>query len=140
MPKWEQLKAYIQNPDVALSEVKHKYEGMMKDIDDDTKAMSTHDAEMWNQKVPGANIDPMAMYNTLESAQGLGNVAGIAKAPTNPIAQAALQKLIDQANKGSFGSSAEAALYTQLTGKIVPVENATTTAANFERLKKLRGY
>lgn len=139
MPNWNQLKAYMQNPGVAASELKHRYDGVVKDTDDDLKQKSVEDAQMWNKQAPNMNVDPMAMYNTMESAQGLGNVAGVTGG-VNPTAQVALEKLIEQANKGHFTTSTDAALFNKVTGKIVPVENATTTSQNFAQLKKTRGY
>lgn len=141
MASWEQMKAYMQNPDVAMKELMAKKRGAEADMDQDLKEMSIKDAEQTKAMAPGSNPDPMAMYKNMEAAQGLASVGGISKVGAaiaeSPVAQQALQKLAAQAKTGAFTNAGEAALFNKLTGKVVPVDNA---AMQLEALKKLRGY
>ena len=141
MASWEQMKAYMQNPDVAMKELMAKKRGAEADMDRDMMDFSKRDAEQTAAMVPGSNPDPMGRYKDMQAAEGLASIGGVSKVGSavaqNPVAQQALQKLAEQAKTGAFTNAGEAALFNKLTGKVVPVDNA---AMQMEALKKLRGY
>lgn len=118
----DQASAYIQHPDVAVSEVKHRISGALNDADDYVKDFSAKDAAMWNQKIPGANIAPDSLYNTLQAAQGMASIGGVASnIAANPEALAGLQKLAGQAKSGLMNSAAEQIAWQKATGQMIPV-------------------